>query len=176
MGLFSLFLILGVASRVLPHPANFTIVGALLIFYAYKKDIKNSAILGLSIMLISDLILGFSFASPFVYLGFASYALVSKIYKNRFGLILAPTIAATSFFIITNFGVWLGPWYSHDLLGLQKCFTLALPFYRNTLLGDISFTLAIAAVYKIAVSINLRKANKEGEWQKLLGQMNLKRR
>lgn len=178
MGIFGLLLFLGVLSRIVPHPANFTIVGALLIFYGAKKGYKGSAILGLSIMVISDILLGFNFASPFVYLGFLAYVMLSKIYNKKLGLIIAPTLASFAFFIISNFGVWLGPWYTHDSSGLAKCFTLALPFYRNTFMGDIIFSIVIYLSYRALSNVNFNKYfnTMEEKWQKLLVRTILKRR
>jgi hypothetical protein len=50
---------------------------------------------------------------------------------------------ATIFFIITNFGVWtLGP-YGYSIEGLILCYTLALPFFGNTFVSTIIFSLII---------------------------------
>lgn len=178
MGIFSLFLILGTLSRVAPHPANFTPVGALLIFYGAKKGYKQAVLLGLLVMVVSDLILGLSFATPFVYLGFAAYALFSFLYKKKGGIVIAPIVSSIAFFVITNFGVWLGPWYEHSLDGLVKCFTLAIPFYRNTVLGDIVFTVLLYSAYQIVIKINYKKiiVRMEGAWQQLLVVTSLKKR
>ena len=104
----SLFLFLGVISRFIPHAPNFTPIGAL-VLNGSKKKVWIGAVLAIAIMAISDVILGFSFASPFVYLGMASYALFGRLLKKRFGIITAPILGSISFFIISNFGVWLGP-------------------------------------------------------------------
>jgi hypothetical protein len=147
-----LFLFLGVISRFLPHAPNFTPIGALAL-HSSKKKIYTGLLLALAIMAISDIFLGFSFASPFVYLGMASYALWGRYIDRRFGVIYAPILGSISFFIISNFGVWLGPWYEHSLAGLVKCYVLALPFFQNTLLSDLSFTILIFAFLKIIVKI-----------------------
>jgi len=72
----------------------------------------------------------------FTYLGFLMYPLfgffAGKSMRKR--SILLP-LASLSFFLVSNFGVWLS-WYPHTLEGLISCYTLALPFYRNTLIGD----------------------------------------
>ena len=137
-----LFLFLGVISRFIPHAPNFTPIGAL-VLRSSKNRVWIGFAVAITIMVISDILLGFSFASPFVYLGMASYALFGRLIKKRFGIITAPILGSISFFIISNFGVWLGPWYEHSLPGLIKCYTLALPFYQNTLLSDLSFSILI---------------------------------
>jgi len=43
--------------------------------------------------------------------------------------------AGATFFLVTNFGAWLGGPYDRSFAGLLECYTLALPFYRGTLLS-----------------------------------------
>ena len=178
MGIFTLFLFLGTLSRIIPHPANFTPIGAILIFYGAKRGYKSSIILGLSIMIISDLLLGMSFTTVFVYLGFIGYALTAALYNKRFGIVVAPVLSSILFFIVTNFGVWLGPWYTHDLNGLIKCFTLAIPFYRNTILGDIVFVFLIYLAYEISLKIRYKEilTHTEELWQQLSARVSLKKK
>ena len=144
--MFYLLLVLGVISRLVPHPANFVPIGAFLIFYASKRNINQAALLGLLIMIISDFYLGFSKISLFVYLGFIGYLLAGRIFKKK-ALVLAPFFGSLFFFIVSNFGVWLGGWYSRSLEGLANCFIAAIPFYKNTLAADLVFTAGIFFVY-----------------------------
>ncbi len=51
-------------------------------------------------------------------------------------------LSSTLFFLVTNFGVWLIG-YPHTLAGLISCYTLAIPFFGNTILGDMAFTGAL---------------------------------
>ncbi|MDP6570699.1 MAG: hypothetical protein QGF57_05610, partial [Candidatus Marinimicrobia bacterium] len=44
------------------------------------------------------------------------------------------------FFIVTNFGVWFaGTFYAKTFAGLVQCFTMAIPFFANSLAGDIMY-------------------------------------
>ncbi len=53
-------------------------------------------------------------------------------------------MASVLFFIITNFGAWLvGNLYPKTLAGLVSCYVAAIPFFRNTLLGDAVYTLVL---------------------------------
>ena len=166
-----LFLFFGVISRFLPHAPNFAPIGAL-ILHGSKKRALTGAILAIAVMAISDILLGFSFASPFVYVGMASYALFGKLLNKRFGLIIAPVLGSVAFFLISNFGVWLGPWYEHSLTGLIRCYTLAIPFYQNTLLSDIAFTVGI---YVFATMIKVIKL-RGGVWQRSYLKATLRKR
>lgn len=159
---FAVSFFLTVLSRVIPHPANFVPVGAFTIFQSRRSGVIKAIIFVILAMLISDLLLGFHFAQPFVYLGMITYALWGLLAKTKWGILLSSIGGSFSFFIISNFGVWLGPWYSHDLAGFVKCFTLAVPFYKNTLLSDVIYTVAIFSAYALYGKI------KRGEiqWQR----------
>jgi hypothetical protein len=169
---FAVSFFLTVLSRVIPHPANFTPVGAFTIFTSKKFGIVRAVIFVILAMLVSDALIGFHYAQAFVYLGFVSYALWGSIAKSKIGILGASIGGSLSFFIISNIGVWLGPWYTHDLAGLVRCFTLALPFFRNTLLGDVVYTVAIFSAFAIYGKI------KRGEkiWHTSLQQPILKRK
>ena len=59
----------------------------------------------------------------------------------------AGVLAAISFFVVSNVGVWCMPHegmylYPRTLAGMVDCFTQAIPFVRGTFIGDIGFTLA----------------------------------
>ncbi|MCX6809475.1 MAG: hypothetical protein NTZ65_01865 [Candidatus Berkelbacteria bacterium] len=148
---FATILILSIVSRFIPHAANFTAVGGLTIFASKKLGVKNAIIITLTSAIICDIFLGFSFASIFVYVGMIGYAVFGKFISKKISYIYVPVIGSIFFFLVSNFGVFLGPWYIHNFSGLTACFTAALPFFKNTLISDIVFTLAIfsfVAIYK----------------------------
>lgn len=163
---------LAVLSRVIPHPANFTPIGAFAIFNSRRFGIVKGVMFALLVMLVADAIIGFHYDVAFVYLGFATYALWGRIAKNWLGILTASIGGSLSFFLISNIGVWLGPWYTHDLAGLGKCFTMALPFFRNTIAGDVIYTVAIFSFYALYQKV------KRGElkWRLSLNQPILKRK
>jgi hypothetical protein len=54
-----------------------------------------------------------------------------------------PTLAGSvQFFIVTNFACWL-LWYPRTMEGLVACYVAAIPFFQNTLLGDVVFATAL---------------------------------
>jgi hypothetical protein len=171
-----LLYILGVASRLIPHAANFAPIGAIGIFSAKKLGGKKTIVVLMAIMITSDVFLGFSRISPYVYAGFLTYILASyMIGKKIFSYILSPLAGGTMFFLISNFGVWLGPWYIHDFAGFSSCMISAIPFYRNTLVGDVVFTVALFSLYYFYEKINA-KYFKEVRWVKQLARMNSRQR
>lgn len=84
------------------------------------------------------------------YLGFAAYPalgyVAKKFFKNKIGVkaALIP-LASFLFFLISNFGVWWS-WYPQTLEGLISCYSLALPFYSRTLIGDLIFGYGYLAI------------------------------
>lgn len=71
---------------------------------------------------------------------------------KRVGFILGSSLfSSILFFIITNFGVWApsSNWYPHTLNGLIECYTLAVPFFRNTILGDLGYTVILFGGFEL---------------------------
>lgn len=93
----------------------------------------------LSILAFDALSGGFYGNVLWTYLGFAAYPVLGKLAKNdpKKQALLLP-LASFLFFLISNFGVWLS-WYQQSWSGLLLCYSLALPFYAKTLLGDLVF-------------------------------------
>jgi uncharacterized protein DUF6580 len=147
--------LLAVFSRLIPHPLNFTPIGALGLFAgAYIVD-KRIWLLPVCALLISDFFIGFyePIAMLFVYFGFALSALIGRLLlsEKRTSLRLggAAFSSATVFFIVSNFGTWLsGTLYPMTLTGLTECFVMAIPFYGNTLAGDLFYTAVLFGVYE----------------------------
>ena len=53
---------------------------------------------------------------------------------------------ACIFYIVTNFGVWSLGSYGYNFEGLILCYTLAIPFFINTLVGTLLFSLVIEII------------------------------
>jgi hypothetical protein len=80
--------------------------------------------------------LGLHDTIPFVYASFALIALLGHSVRK-----IKPTtvlMSSTLFFIVSNFGVWFLN-YPLTLEGIIQCYTLALPFFVNTILGDLVY-------------------------------------
>ena len=64
------------------------------------------------------------------------------------------TVAAMSssfiFFISTNFGVWFtSGYYPKSIDGILACYTLALPFFGNTLAGSLFYSAVMFGGYEL---------------------------
>ena len=142
--------IFAVVSRLIPHPPNFTPVGGIAIFAASRFYNKKLALLiPIITLFISDIFLGFSFITFFVYL---SFLLISMLAINsKIQIIKKVFIASIIFFLVTNFGVWLIG-YPKTIEGFVNCFILAIPFYFYTLLGDLFYTYFLIYSHKFILS------------------------
>ena len=157
------FIIAAVVLRLIPHLPNFAPIAALALFggtYLNKKYALGVPILA---MLASDYYLGFAETSITisVYLSFAFIGLIGIWLKNHKNLsnILGATLAGSViFFVITNFAVWaLTPWYSKNWDGLIECYTLAIPFFRNTILGDLFYVGTMFGLYELVLWATLKR-------------------
>jgi len=107
-------------------------------------------IVPISIMLITDIIIGNNYIFLFTWSGFAIIGLIfyylkikEKLTLQKTPLVFGAGIGSVLIFDLwTNFGCWLG-WYPHNLSGLSLCYTVALPF---TLWHLLSTTIAIGLV------------------------------
>lgn len=132
-----LFIVVAAMFRLMPHFPNVTPITAMALFSGvYLTNKKLAFIIPILAMFISDLFLGFSSITLFVY---AAFILVSYIgISSKKVSIKTILLSSIGFFIITNFGVWLFG-YPKTLNGLMECYTLAIPFFRNSLIGDFFF-------------------------------------
>lgn len=149
-----LIVIVGVLSRLLPHHPNIVPITALCLFGGVYLPGKF-AFLPILALLISDFFIGFyGIDMLYVYGSFGFIALVGLWLRNHKSVInvLGSTLfSSILFFLITNFGVWAPPnnWYPHTLNGLIQSYTLALPFFRNSLIGDLGYTILLFGGYEL---------------------------
>jgi hypothetical protein len=144
----ALVVLLAALFRVLPHPANFTPIVAMALFGGAKFEKKWMAIaIVLGSMLLSDLIIGFHPLQLVIYLTLTGIALFAKTLSNKLSVInvgLGAFFASLFFFVVTNFGEWaLGLLYPRTIEGLVMCFTAAIPFFQQSLAGDLFYTALI---------------------------------
>ena len=134
------------ASRFIPHPPNFTSLLALSFYVPAILGIRFIPALVLS-FLITDLIIGFHGLTLFTWGSVIIIGLISKFFLlNSVNRILGALIGAFLFYLITNFGVWTFGIYGYSLEGLIACYTLALPFFGNTIVSTLIFSSLIEIV------------------------------
>lgn len=158
-----LFLILiGAFSRLLPHPPNFTPIAAIALFGGVYFSKKTALILPLAAVIISDIFIGYYNIGLMisVYLIFLLVVILGfwlKKNKKWYTILGSSLSASVLFFILTNFAVWVFTvWYPKNIPGLTECYLMALPFFKNTLLGDMIYVFLFFGVYE-AIRILIKK-------------------
>lgn len=143
--------------RILPHPWNVTPVAAMALFGGAKfSDGRTAFLLPLGALLLSDMVLGFYAGMWIVYFAFALIVCIGRLIRGRQNagaLVGASLTASMTFFFVTNFFEWLlNPHnlYPKTSAGLAACFTAALPFFRNTLLGDLAYVGLLFGLFHLA--------------------------
>lgn len=151
--LFFVLIILIVAlSRLLPHPDNVTPIAALALYAPVFRKGWITFIVPFAALVFSDIFLGFSLITLYVYGSFLFVYFIGYLLREKFSYFrLASFVFASSsiFFIVTNLGVWIHyPIYEKSISGLMECYIMAIPFYRNTLIGDLVYSFALFGITK----------------------------
>ncbi len=173
-----IIILLASFSRLIPHPPNFTPINAIALFGAsyfaqrYLAFLIPLIGLWLSDMVINNVLYAEYFAHfVWFYPGFywtygaflvsicLSSILLKKITIQK--LVITSLISSISFFLISNFGVWISfSLYPHTLQGLITCYIAGLPFFKNTLLGDLFYVSLLFGSFELAQKyIPLLKTN-----------------
>ena len=154
--LIILFILISVWFRLIPHLPNFTPVTSLALFSGLMLKRKWLSIgIPLVAMILSDLVLGFSSISIWVYLGFVLITIIGW-FLNKMN-IKSILLSSLIFFIISNFGVWMLD-YPHTFEGLIMCYTLAIPFFGYSIMGDLFWGYTFKYSYKLLESKILKVA------------------
>jgi hypothetical protein len=132
----------GAVARLVPHPWNFAPVGGMSLFAGARLRGWQAYALPIVLMAVTDPLLGgYSRATPFVYLSFLINVWLGRSLRNsenplRIGAMAV--VSSVQFFLLSNFGVWVGFGFPHTLAGLANCYILGLPFYAPTLVSDLA--------------------------------------
>ncbi len=149
-----ILILLGIFSRIIPHAPNIAAITALMIFSGSNLP-KRFLWVSFAALFISDYFIGF-YGTDMLWV-YGSYALIGLLgfwlrsHKKPTNVLFTAFSSSVLFFLITNFGVWAPPnnWYPHTLEGLIQSYALALPFFRNSLISDIAYTVILFGGYEL---------------------------
>lgn len=161
-------IVLAALSRLLPHPPNFTAIASIGLFAGAVINHKLLRIIvPFAAMFITDLFInnviyaefqqgftlfteGFLFIYiPIILIALFGNKIISSI--NIKNTVLGSILASLVFFIVSNFGVWVGGVnYPLSIEGFIACYVAAIPFFFNTLLGTLFFSGVIFGAYSLA--------------------------
>jgi hypothetical protein len=168
-GVISAIVFLAAMSRLLPHPPNFAPIGGMALFgAAYYSRRYWAFIIPIASMWISDLVLNnivyskyfdgfvwFYGGSTLTYIAFAMITLFGFFtlkHVRPINLVLSALGASVIFFIVSNFGAWLSmEMYPKTFDGLLSCYVAGIPFFRNTITGDLVYTAILFGVFEFSM-------------------------
>ena len=162
--------LLAALSRLLPHPPNFTPIGGMALFGAAYFSRKYLAFLvPILAFWMSDLVLNnvvyaayfesfswFSQALAWSCVAMILIVLVGRTLLKKvrpMALLGSSLLASVIFFLLSNFGVWAsGTMYPMTLEGLVACFAAGIPFFGNTIAGDLVYTTILFGGFELLKS------------------------
>ena len=137
------------ASRFIPHPPNFTSLLALSFYVPALLGIRYLPALIVS-FLITDLLIGLHSVMLFTWGSVILIGLISKFFLlSIYTRIAGALMGAIIFYLVTNFGVWSLGSYGYSFEGFILCYTLAIPFFAQTLVSTFIFSGILEAFYKL---------------------------
>lgn len=166
-GVLALLVLLAAFSRLIPHPPNFSPIGAMALFgSAYFSRKHVALLLPILAMWVSDMVInnvvyaqyfeGFTFFYQGFYWTYGAFIAIGVIgfyvlKKVRFvNVLLAALLASVAFFVISNFGVWAsGTMYPKTLNGLYACYTAGIPFFKNTISGNLVYSGVLFGAFEL---------------------------
>ncbi|HTK75281.1 MAG TPA: DUF6580 family putative transport protein [Gemmataceae bacterium] len=163
----TLFILAVALTRLLPHPPNFAPITAMAVFGAITFGRWRTAVVApLVALFVSDLAKEYLWRQGMsaqwgIYRGmwvtYGTTALVALMSRLAHGTRRLSVMAGTTllgsivFFVVTNFAIWArGTRFPHTLDGLTECYLFALPFFRNSLAGDVVYAVVLFGVWALA--------------------------
>lgn len=146
----------GILVRLMPHIWNVAPIAAIALISAVYLGRTYAFVVPITALFLGDLFLGFYDIGVMiaVYVSFGLIGFIGlwiKRKKDVTTVVLASLSASILFFLISNWAVWqFTPWYDKSILGLIEAYTLAIPFFRNTIVGDLVYTGTLFAVFEFS--------------------------
>jgi len=165
MALLVGLVLLGAFTRLIPHPPNFTSIGAVALFAAFTfRKTWLAYLVPLAAVLLSDIALQYTTPWPafgviklYVLAALCLTVVGGRFLKKPTGMTVSKGALGSSllFFVVTNLGVWLtGGGFHHPMTfeGLLATFAAAIPFFHWELLGTLFYSACLFGALKLAES------------------------
>lgn len=160
-----LFILVAAFLRIVPHPWHFTPVAASLLYFGAKQPPRRMwipfVLFAATDFYLTKFVYSMSFSLAGYLLTFVWYLSaigIGSLLKHNPGVVKiagAALGASVSFFVLSNFSVWLfGSMYAKNLDGLITCYIKAIPFFRNTLSSDMVFSFAAFGIPRLAQALS----------------------
>ncbi len=158
------YVFIALVSRFLPPlgawPFHFLPVGAALLYFGARRPLRQMwlpvALFAASDILLDRFVYHYAFTADQAvsWIWYAAAIAIGSLLRARTTvprLLGASLGISISFFVLSNLSVWLGGgMYPMTFSGLVACYTAAVPFFRNTLTGDLLFTAVLFGLPALA--------------------------
>jgi hypothetical protein len=163
---------LAAVARIVPHPPNFAPITAMALFAgAYFASPLLAILVPLAAVFLSDIALQMlggrglytgwlatgqglyssMWVQYLIWVAIACFGMLLQKRRTVLNIAVAGLASSVFFFLASNFGVWaLDALYPHTPAGLADCFVAALPFFRETFLGDLVFVPVLFGGFALA--------------------------
>jgi len=152
----------------LPHAWHFTPLAASLLYFGARGS-RRQIWVPLALLMATDVILTrFLWKYPFTWDTLAIWAWYAAVLwlgtslsgkSGMWRVVVAAAASSVSFFVVSNFAVWAtSSMYPGTLAGLVTCYDLAIPFFRNTAVSDMVFSLAFFGIPALQAALAERGA------------------
>lgn len=150
---------------------NFAPIAAMALFSGYFfRSAKVAVLVPLLAMALSDLFIGgYEWQMMVVVYGALTLPVAFRVLLRKYlamergsassaaiglsGLLTCSLASSLFFFLVTNFAWWPWSMYEQNWEGLILCYQQGLPFFRNTLAGDLFFGTVLFGSYAIALNL-----------------------
>ena len=149
-----LLILLGLIIRLIPQFQHSEIgmlyspILAIALFSGFYLSKKKALIIPLIIMGITDFFIGY-YDWRLMAAVYGCFLLTTLWGKRNF--VVGSLLASLIYFIVTNYAVWqfMG-WYPMTPQGLYTCFAMALPYFKNSLIGTLTYSIIFFGAYDLA--------------------------
>ncbi|GHS85653.1 hypothetical protein FACS1894201_05630 [Bacteroidia bacterium] len=150
-------IILGAVARFFTPIPNFTPVAAIALFggaYLGKKHL--AFVIPIAMLVITDCFIGVydSLTMSAVYASFILTGVIGVVLSKKLTVkntVIAAVVSSVLFFVITNFATWISGFCGYPMTfgGLVLCYEMALPFFRNEILGTLVYSGVFFGAYEL---------------------------
>ncbi len=159
----TVFLLIGMISRLLPHAPNSTALGAVALVAGATLPSRWWAFaIPWVVLFLTDLVFSFHptmwsvYIAAWIWTGLGVWLGRKSVAK----ILGASLVGSTIFFLLTNFAVWLQqPFYAKTSAGLLQAYVMALPFFEKQIFSDLVWTVIVFALSAAVSRVALRSSN-----------------
>lgn len=148
-----LLLTLAALAHLIPHPFGVSPIGATALHAGAFGSRRTAWLVPLVPLSLGLLWRGWyePVIMLFVFAGFALSTLIGHVLlgpqRNRKRYAFAVAAAATTFFLVSNFSIWLAGMYPPTAAGLLSCYLNGLPYLGTAILADTFYSLVLFGLH-----------------------------